>query len=288
MIESELLFTQVLDCDRVSLYLNKDRRLTLSQAMLISSSLARRIKGEPLQYILGKAEFMGLEFKVNKNVLIPRPETEILVESAIRVCRHSEAKPKNLSERSFARPFHGLAQDDCFGVRNILDIGTGSGCIAISLARLLKDAKITAVDISDKSLEVAVENAKSNNVDINFIQSDLFSNYKLRAVSYDLIISNPPYIPRDQFRSLQPELKYEPFIALDGGSDGLEFYRRIIKEAPDYLRDNGILMMEMGFNQKKCIEGIFSGVKHFDIIEIIKDYNNIDRIIVAKKGRRNG
>ena len=264
MIESEILFTQVLDCDRVSLYLNKDKSLTSSQAKRISSSLKRRINGEPLQYILGKTEFMGFEFKLTPDVLIPRPETEILVEAAIKIVQNSR-----------------------FSIQNILDIGTGSGCIAISLAKLLKDVKITAADISNESLKVAAENAKSNNVVVNFIQSDLFSSYQLRAKSYELIVSNPPYIPRDQIKSLQRELKYEPFIALDGGSDGLESYRKIIKEAPDYLNHNGILIMEMGFGQRKCIEDIFKGVKSFNIIEVIKDYNNIDRVIVATKSSIN-
>lgn len=257
MIESELLFTQVLDCDRVSLYLNKDKRLTSDQARLISASLKRRIKGEPLQYIIGKTEFMGLEFKVNKNVLIPRPETEILVEVAIKYAKN----------------------------KKILDLGTGSGCIAITIARKLPGSDVTGVDISEDALSIAKENAKLNGVRVKFLHTELFKGLSKK---YDLIISNPPYIPSDQIRSLQPELKYEPFIALDGGNDGLEFYRKIIKEAPDYLEDNGILIMEMGFGQRKCIEDILKDTKHFNIIEIIKDYNNIDRIIVAKKGKRNG
>ena len=254
MIESELLFTHVLGCDRVSLYLNKDNFLTSNQAMLISSSLERRIKGEPLQYILGKTEFMGLEFRVNSQVLIPRPETEILVEAAIKYAKG----------------------------KKILDLGTGSGCIAVSVAKKSSAVDVTAVDISKDALDIAEDNAKLNGVKVRFLEADFFKGL---FTKYDLIISNPPYIPFDEIKSLQPELKYEPFVALDGGRDGLESYKKIIKEAPDYLEDNGILMMEMGFNQRKYIEVIFSGVKCFDIIEIIKDYNNIDRVIVAKKGR---
>lgn len=257
MIESELLFTYLLGCDRASLYLNKDTRLTSNQATFISSTLERRIKGEPLQYILGKTEFMGLEFKVNEKVLIPRPETEILVEAAIKYAKN----------------------------KKILDLGTGSGCIAVAIAKRSLDADVTAVDISQGALDIAKDNAKFNGVNVRFIRTKLFKGLFSK---YDLIISNPPYIPRDQIRLLQPELEYEPFIALDGGNDGLGFYRKIIKEAPDYLRDNGILIMEMGFNQRKYIEDIFSEVKHFNIIEVIKDYNNIDRVIVVKKGRRDG
>ena len=257
MIESELLFTHVLDCDRVSLYLNKDTHLTSKQANFISSSLKRRMRGEPLQYILGKTEFMGLDFKVNKNVLIPRPETEILVEAALKYVKG----------------------------KKILDLGTGSGCIAVSIAKKLPAGEITAVDISKDALELAKENAKLNGVKIRFLRANFFKGL---SAKYDLIISNPPYVPCGQIRSLQPELQYEPLVALDGGSDGLASYRKIIKEAPDYLKDSGILIMEMGFNQRKYIEDIFKETEYFDIIEIIKDYNNIDRIIVAKKGKRNG
>ncbi len=257
MIESELLFTQVLGCDRASLYVNKDKYLTSNQAMFISSSLERRIKGEPLQYILGKTEFMGLEFKVNSKVLIPRPETEILVEAALKYAKG----------------------------RKVLDLGTGSGCIAISMAKKSSAIDVTAVDISKDALDIAKENARLNMVSVRFLRTKLFKGL---STKYDLIISNPPYIPRDQIKSLQPELQYEPFIALDGGDDGLGFYRDIIKQAPDYLKVNGILIMEIGFNQRKSIEKIIRGVKSFNIIEIIKDYNNIDRVIVVKKGKRNG
>jgi release factor glutamine methyltransferase len=265
MVESELLFTHILDCDRVSLYLNKDTLLTSNQSELISGSLKRRIKGEPLQYIIGKAEFMGFEFKVNPDVLIPRPETEILVEAALRLARGLGLK-----------------------ALNILDMGTGSGCIAVSLAKNLEGAQITAVDISMRALKTAAKNAQLNKAEVNFIQSDLFSNKALKVKSYDLIVSNPPYIVSKDIGYLQPELRYEPVAALDGGIDGLEFYREMIKKAPVYLKDGGMLLMEMGFNQRNDIEGLFAGSDYFDIIEVIKDYNNIDRVIAAKKGRRDG
>jgi release factor glutamine methyltransferase len=253
MIESELLFTQVLDCDRLTLYLNKDKRLTSHQSRSISSSFKRRIKGEPLQYILGKTEFRGLEFKVNKNVLIPRPETEILVEAAIKYAKN----------------------------KKILDLGTGSGCIAVSIAKELSGIDLTAVDISKDALAIAKENAKLNGVKVRFLRSNFFKGL---SEKYDIIVSNPPYIPCAEIKSLQPELKYEPLIALDGGCDGLASYRKIIQEAPDYLKADGMLIMEMGFNQRKPIEGIVSEAKSFNIIEVIKDYNNIDRVIVVKKG----
>jgi len=259
MNEAETLFTDILNCDRPSLYLKKDLVFGRAQSLEVSHALKRRILGEPIQYILGKQCFMGLEFKVGRDVLIPRPETEILVQTALRYASKCKA---------------------------IMDLGTGSGCIAVSLAKLLPHAKITAVDISPKALSVARENSELNGVSekIAFIQSDLFSSYELKAMSYELIISNPPYIAAGEFDSLQPEVRFEPRIALYGGKDGLDFYRRIIQEAPVYLKKDGLLMMEMGYNQSKAIRNILRGSGIFAQIEVIKDYNNIDRVIVAKKG----
>jgi release factor glutamine methyltransferase len=202
---------------------------------------------------------MGLEFLVTPDVFIPRPETEILVEKVIDLV-------------------HGSG----FMVQSILDIGTGSGCIAVSLAKFLKDIKITATDISNKALEVAQQNAELNEVEINFLQSDLFSNHELRTKNYELIVTNPPYIRTQDIEALQPEIQYEPTVALDGGADGLCFYRRIIKESACYLKEDGFLIMEMGFNQKDAIENIFKRSLNFKIIETVKDYNNIDRVVVAK------
>lgn len=265
MNEAELLFTQALVCDRAALYLNKGKYLNSGQVAFVSAALKRRIKGEPIQYILGKTEFMGLEFRVDKNVLIPRPETEILVETAIKIGYRLWVIGHRLK---------------------ILDIGTGCGNIAISIARNLLYCEMDAIDISDNTLEVALLNARLNNAKVNFIQSDLFNTYNLQPNTYDLIVSNPPYIPSVEIRGLGPELKYEPLIALNGGRDGLEFYRRIIKEAPDYLKDNGILIMEMGFGQARAIENIFAESGNFKIFKIVKDYSNIERVIIAEKGRK--
>jgi len=265
MNEAEFLFTEVLNCNRLSLFLNKESLLDKEKSTLIASVLKRRIKAEPIQYILGKTEFLGLEFKVNKDVFIPRPETEILVETAIKIVQSSE-----------------------FIVHSILDLGTGSGCIAIALAKFLPNITITATDISEKAIEIAKQNSILNNVKINFLLSDLFNNYELRTKNYELIISNPPYIPTTEIANLQPEIRYEPAIALDGGRDGLDFYRRIVDLAPNYLNKCGFLIMEMGFNQRKSIENIFKKSGNFQIIEIVKDYNNIDRVIVARKIGENG
>lgn len=258
MNEAELLFTELLNCDRASLYLNRGSILNKKKLFSVSSALKRRIKGEPIQYIMGKTEFMGLEFKVTPDVLIPRPETEILVEAAIKITR--------------------LIGEEV----RILDLGTGSGCIAVSLAKLLPKVKVTATDISPEALKVALENARANNVDIDFFQGDLFDTCNLTPITYDLIISNPPYIRSSEIKKLQPEVQYEPPIALDGGKEGLDFYKRIINDAQRYLKKKGFLILEIGFDQKDDLKKNLQNSGYFEIIEAINDYNNIDRVVVAK------
>jgi len=256
MNEAELLFSEILGCDRTTLYLDKAKILGHNELAFISSVLKRRIKGEPIQYILGKTEFMALKLKVNQDVLIPRPETEILVETTLKYA-------------------------DKIRQAEILDLGTGSGCIAISLGKILEGAKIDAIDISDKALSVAEENARLNGAKIDFIQSDLFDS--LGGREYDIIVSNPPYIADDEIGRLQPELQFEPRIALAAGVDGLDFYRRINLKASGYLKKNGFLIMEIGFGQAGHLVGLFSESNKFKVVETVKDYNNIERVIVAQK-----
>ena len=278
------MFTELLNCSRDKLYLNQERKLSQSQVRFLANALRRRLKGCPIQYILGKIEFMGLEFRLTPDVFIPRPETEILVETALRFSSQSTV-------------------DSC---QKILDMGTGSGCIAVSLAKFLPSAEITAADISSSALEIAKENSLLNGTKdkIQFIQADIFNikHSTLNIKPFDIITSNPPYIRTAEIPSLEPELDYEPQIALDGGSDGLDFYRRIIQEAPAYLRKGGFLILEVGFNQCSVIKELltpleknidrvkgnsltgFNSVEEFQIIEVVKDYNNIDRVIVARYG----
>lgn len=262
MNEAELVFTQILNCDRTSLYLNRNSSLVKNKLSLVPSIFKRRIHGEPSPYILGKTEFMGLEFKVSPDVFIPRQETEILVETVMKCVAGYKSQVTS---------------------KRILDVGTGCGCVAISLAKLLSNVNIMATDISKKALRVATFNANLHKVQINFVQSDLFTCYLLRATCYNIIVSNPPYIPTEEIDDLQPEIRHEPRIALDGGKDGFDFYRRIIKESPHYLKKGGFLIMEIGYNQRKDIENIFRKQKIFAIIGVIKDYNNIERVIVAQK-----
>ncbi len=268
MNETELLFTDILNCQRHQLYSERDTLLNREKINFIRRALNRRIKAEPIQYILGETEFMGLAFRVNKHVFIPRPETEILVEAAVKIATHLPSYPATQLR--------------------ILDIGTGSGCIAISLAKFLKNVRIVATDISNEALETAKQNAILNNVEISFLQSDLFASCELQFASYNIIVSNPPYVPSAEIELLQPELKYEPRIALDGGKDGLSSYGRIIKESASYLKPDGLLIMEIGYAQRQEIEKMIKKSNDFEVREIVKDYNKIDRVIVAKRKRRNG
>lgn len=260
MNEAELVLSRVLNCDRLSLYLNKDASLAKDKAVIVSNILKRRISGQPLQYILGRCEFMGLEFKVDQRALIPRPETEILVESAIA----------ELGAAAKASP-------------EILDLGTGSGCIAVSIAKLFPRARIWAADISAKALQLAGENARLNKVEVKFLRSDLFSGLKNKK--FDLIISNPPYISAGELAGLAKEISFEPKQAIAAGIDGLDFYRSIIGRSAAHLHDNGLLAFEVGFRQAKTVSAML-GEKNFSDIKIIKDYNNIPRAVLAKK--RNG
>ena len=269
MNEAELLFSEILKTDRLSLYLDKDKPLDRTCGLKASSVLRRRIKGEPIQYILGKTEFMGLEFMVGPDVLIPRPETEILVEKAIE-------------QSSVVRRPSSVDRNPSSAIK-ILDIGTGSGCIAVSLAKFIPNVEVTAIDISPAALETAKQNAILNKVEVTFIQSDLFNVFRKRTTKYDLIISNPPYIPSEEIALLQPEIQYEPRISLDGGSRGLDFYCRLINDAPAQLEPGGYLLLEIGFGQTPAIKIILENSRKFEIIEVVKDYNNIDRVIVARK-----
>jgi release factor glutamine methyltransferase len=261
MNEAELVYSHILNCDRLSLYLNKEVRLNRDKSAQVSRILKRRIAGEPLQYILGSTEFMGLEFKVDKRALIPRPETEILISCAL----------KRLKSMGKIAP------------QKILDLGTGSGCIAVSIAKLLPQALIWATDISIPALRLAKENADLHKVKIKFLRSDIFSALKVNQERFDLIISNPPYVSRVEFCSLAREIFFEPVLALKAGIDGLDFYRRIISRAALYLNIDGLLVLEVGANQADRVKTICVE-QNFSVLDIAKDYNNIKRAVIAKRG----
>ena len=260
MTEAELVYSHIFNCDRLSLYLNKDNCLDGDKSAQIGRILKRRLKGEPLQYILGTTEFMGLEFKVDKRALIPRPETEILISSVLE-------KLKSRGRQ--------------IGLK-ILDLGTGSGCIAVSIAKLMSQVSVWATDISSPALELAKENADLHKVKVKFLRSNIFSALKKEQIKFDLIISNPPYIARRELSGLAKEISFEPVLALEAGRDGLDFYRRIISQAAFYLNDDGLLAFEVGFNQAGRVKAILDE-QNFNVLDIIKDYNNIKRVVIAKK-----
>lgn len=212
----------------------------------------------PLQYIMGKEKFFGLDFVVNEDVLIPRPETEVLVDVALELIN-------SIPDTQYS----------------ILDLGTGSGNIAISLTKNVPDCRMIASDISEKALEVARLNARLNGVSdyISFIESDLFEDI---SGEFDYIVSNPPYIARHGFETLQKEVLKEPVLALYGGADGLEFYRRIFSAATQALAHGGYCIVEIGFGQLTAIKEIIEKTKEFKLVEARIDQYGIDRVIVAQ------
>ena len=222
-------------------------------------NVKRLILGEPLQYITGIQEFMKLNFLVAKDVLIPRPDTEILVEEVIR-------KAENISNPV------------------ILDLCTGSGAIAVSLAKYIKNVHICAVDISSKALEIAKKNAELNGVknNIEFIESNLFDKIKERK--FDIIVSNPPYIETETIKTLSKDVQSEPKIALDGGKDGLDFYRKIADSGSKYLNRQGYICLEIGYNQRIAVRQILENKKRYVNINCIKDLCGNDRVITAQIG----
>ncbi|AIS51353.1 release factor glutamine methyltransferase PrmC [Thermoanaerobacter kivui] len=253
--ESELLLAYCLGIDRTKLILKKEEKLEGKQLKKFLELLNMRKSRIPYQYIVKKQHFMGLEFFVDENVLIPRPDTETLVEEVLKRLRKGDV---------------------------IIDIGTGSGAIAISIAKYFKNCTVYAVDISKKALEVAKYNAKMHGVldKIVFIESDVFSNVS-KDLKFDFIVSNPPYIKRSEIETLQKEVKKEPIIALDGGPDGLLFYKKIIKEGPFYINIEGNIVFEIGYGQKEAVTDLLKK-NGFEDIEVIKDLSGIDRVIIAK------
>lgn len=251
-VDAAYLLASVLKEDTLAMRINGHRELAAPQRAAFGALCDRRAAREPLQYILGETEFMGLTFHVEPGVLIPRADTEILVEKALAWMKS--------------------------GAR-VLDIGTGSGAIAVSLAKLGRQAQVTAVDVSDRALEIARRNAERNGAAVEFVKSDCFSALKGRK--YDMIVSNPPYISADEMRGLMPEVTREPELALFGGADGLDFYRRISREAPEYLNEGGCLLFEIGWLQKDAVSALVKA--HIGEPFALRDYGQNWRVVGAKK-----
>jgi release factor glutamine methyltransferase len=257
---AELLLAKILKCKKLDLYLSFDKPLKDEEVDSYREFIRRRSQFEPLQYIVGSVEFYGLELKVNPSVLIPRPETEILVETIIENHKDKE----NLK---------------------ILDIGTGSGNISIALAKHLNNCEITAIDINEDAIKTAGANASFNKVEgqIHFIKKDILNGNKISDEKFDIIVSNPPYIALNEFPSLQPELKeFEPKSALTDFSDGLKFYEKIVKDARNILlKPNGHLYFELGKDQHSKVEEFFKQNK-FSCVKQVNDYQNIERVIYGE------
>lgn len=257
---AELLLANIIGCKRLELYLSFDRPLGETELQMYREQIKRRGRFEPLQYITGKVEFFGLELEVNPAVLIPRPETELLVENIL----HQFSKEKELI---------------------ILDIGCGSGNIAIALAANLPAAKITSTDVSAEALKVAEENSKKHNVSsrIKFVKHNILLNDLNNFPMFDFVVSNPPYVSQESFSTLQREIKeFEPGIAITDDSDGYTFFRIITEKARAKLKEDGKLFFEVAQGQSEDVQQIMAK-NNFQNIGVIKDYQNIDRVIFGEK-----
>lgn len=259
-LNAEMLLAEILKCKRLDLYLKYDRPLTEDETRQYRNFISRRSKSEPLQYIVGKVEFYGIEFSVNPSVLIPRQETEILVD--IIIAKHKT--DNNLS---------------------ILDVGTGSGIIPVCLVKNLHQVQITATDISESAISTAKYNAEQNNASeqIEFVINDILKDKIDYAGKFDIVVSNPPYVSLNEYRSVQPEIKnHEPDVAVTDYGDGYTFYKSICSTAKDILKENGRIYFELGEGQSGKVDEIMKN-SGFAEREITKDYLGIDRVICGVK-----
>lgn len=255
---SKLLAEFILNINKIQLIANDEKEISEEEKTRYYLALIEIVQGMPIQYIINKQEFMKLEFYVDENVLIPQPDTEILVEEVIEIINGNKKEVK------------------------VLDICTGSGCIGTSIAKYTQNTNITMSDISTKALNIAEKNCKKNIEDtskVEFVKSDMFKDIKGK---YDIIVSNPPYIESEEIEKLEKQVQNEPRLSLDGGKDGLEFYKILASEAHKYLKENGYLCMEIGYNQKGQVIQLLKENKNYKEIYSKKDFGQNDRIIVAK------
>jgi release factor glutamine methyltransferase len=263
-LNAELLLAQCLGFSRETLYANLRREIQTEEKKALDELLRRRMAGEPLQYLLGHQEFWSVDLKVDPRVLIPRPETEVLVDQALSILATPSGR-----------------------VPRVLDIGTGSGAIVIALTNEFGEIFAVATDISQEALQVAKENARKVGVGqrIRFVRGDLLHPFRpLTDGVFDLILSNPPYICRSDIEELTREVKdHEPRLALDGGEDGLDFYRRMSRQVPSYLRKGGWLLVEIGQGQGTEISTLFEQSGCFSAPELVRDLSGIERVIKVQK-----
>lgn len=260
-LDTEIMLQKALgDVDRLYIQLNLNKELSNDELSIFNEMMKDRLNGRPIAYIVNNREFMGLDFYVEEGVLIPRPDTEPLVEEVIELSKGKEKL-------------------------KIVDIGTGSGAITVSLAKYIDGCHVYSLDISDKALSIGEKNAISNNVDnkIDFIKSDVFSGIEDKGLMLDIIVSNPPYIKKGDINTLHTQVKdFEPYIALEGGEDGLDFYRTITEQSVKYLKAKGILAFEVGHDQAKDVCGIMQK-NGYEKIYTKKDLQGIDRVVIGFK-----
>ncbi|MBS4025495.1 MAG: peptide chain release factor N(5)-glutamine methyltransferase [Clostridia bacterium] len=259
-LETRLILSKLMEVDKSYLYAYEDKSVNDSIVKEFIELVKKRSQGYPLQYIIGTQEFMGLDFNVRKGVLIPRGDTEILVQYLIHYIK------KKFQEREFS----------------LLDIGIGSGAISLAIAHYCPNGNIFGVDIKEDALEIALENMKKMNLNnVKYTLGDIFSPFDKNIHKFDIIVSNPPYIPDEEEHHLQIEVaKHEPRSALFGGFDGLDFYKRITKEAKDYLKKGSILAYEVGHNQGEDVKSILEEYNYVDVT-IIKDLEERDRVVIG-------
>lgn len=255
-MKARMLMQFVLNKSRQEIIVHDQEILLKSKEMQYFEAIKKLREGVPLEHITHQKEFMRLNFFVNKDVLIPRQDTEVLVEEVIKIAKKINAK-------------------------KILDLCTGSGAIAVSLAKYIENSEITAIDISHQALQIAKKNAINNQVEnqITFVESNLFEN--LSFEKYDMIVSNPPYIKKEMIKKLDLQVQKEPYIALDGGEDGLDFYRKIIGQSNEYLKYGGYLCLEIGYDQKIDVIELIENEEKYQDTYCKKDYYGNDRVIVT-------